>query len=68
MRIAPCLLASVNHVEPNTRRNAMNFGLLLPHLPNVQESRTHYDAMLRLHGTSEHRLAAFWNRLKALVS
>jgi len=46
----------------------MNFGLLLPHLPNVQESRTHYDAMLRLQGTSEHRLEAFWNRLKALVS
>jgi hypothetical protein len=35
----------------------MNFGLLVPHLPHVQESRLHYDAMLALESTSRHRCA-----------
>jgi hypothetical protein len=46
----------------------MNFGLLVSQLPHVQESRVHYDAMLALHAPEPHRLAAFWLRLKALVS
>ena len=46
----------------------MNFGLLLPHLPQVQESRVHYDAMLALHAREPRKFAAFWQRLKALVS
>lgn len=46
----------------------MNFGLLLSKLPHVEESRVHYDAMLTLHANESHRFAAFWQRLKALVS
>ena len=46
----------------------MNFGLLLPHLPHVQESRAHYDAMLALHAPGPHQCAALWQRLKTLVS
>ncbi|SAK50517.1 hypothetical protein [Caballeronia ptereochthonis] len=46
----------------------MNLGLLLPHLPRVEQSRVHYDAMLALHARGPQRLAAFWQRLKALLS
>ena len=46
----------------------MNFGLLLPQLPHVQESRAHYDTMLSLHTSSRHRFAAFWRGLKTLLS
>jgi len=46
----------------------MNFGLLLSQLPHVQESRGHYDAMLALHAREPHRFAAFWRRLKTLIS
>ncbi|MGF6596847.1 hypothetical protein P3T23_001558 [Paraburkholderia sp. GAS448] len=46
----------------------MQFGLLLPHLPNVQESRVYYDAMLALHARAPHQFTAFWRRLKTLVS
>jgi hypothetical protein len=46
----------------------MTFGLLLSQFPHVQESRVHYDAMLALHAREPHRLAAFWLRLKALIS
>jgi hypothetical protein len=46
----------------------MNFGLLLSKLPHIEESRVHYDAMLALHVNEPHRFAAFWERLKALVS
>jgi hypothetical protein len=46
----------------------MNFGLLLSQLPHVEESRVHYDAMLALHANEPHKLAAFWQRLKAFVS
>ncbi|MFM0165910.1 hypothetical protein PQR39_36440 [Paraburkholderia sediminicola] len=46
----------------------MNFGLLVSQLPHVQESRVHYDAMLALQAREPHRFAAFWQRLKALVS
>lgn len=59
---------SANHVKPNTRRNIMNFGLLLSQLPRVLESRVHYDAMLALHAPEPHKFAAFWQRLKTLVS
>jgi hypothetical protein len=46
----------------------MNFGLLLSHLPHVQESRVHYDAMLSLQARESHRFAALWHTLKSLVS
>jgi len=46
----------------------MTFGLLLSQLPHVQESRVHYDAMLALHAREPHELAAFWQRIKALIS
>jgi hypothetical protein len=38
----------------------MNFGLLLSHLPRVQESRLHYNTMLSLDSTSRHRCASAW--------
>ncbi len=43
----------------------MNFGLLLSQFPRVDESRTHYDAMLELQ-EREPRFAALWRRLKAI--
>ncbi|TCK90785.1 hypothetical protein B0G74_4592 [Paraburkholderia sp. BL9I2N2] len=46
----------------------MNLGLLLSQLPHVQESRTHYDAMLAMHAREPRKFAAFWQRLKALFS
>lgn len=46
----------------------MNFGLLVSQLPHVQESRVHYDAMLALRAREPHKLAVFWQRIKALVS
>ncbi|CAE6824369.1 hypothetical protein IQ288_31900 [Burkholderia sp. R-69980] len=46
----------------------MNFSLLLSRLPQVEESRVHHDAMLALHANEPHRFAAFWQRLKTLVS
>jgi hypothetical protein len=59
---------SANRVKPNARRNIMNFGLLLSQLPHVQESRVHYDAMLALHAPEPRKFAAFWLRLKTLLS
>ncbi|CAD6560454.1 hypothetical protein LMG28727_07154 [Paraburkholderia kirstenboschensis] len=46
----------------------MNFGLLVSQLPHVNEARVHYDAMLALHERKRHTFAAFWQRLKNLVS
>ena len=46
----------------------MNFALLLPELPRVQESRPYYDAMLSLEDSRRHRLAAFLRSLKARFS
>jgi len=46
----------------------MNFGLLLPNLPHVNDSRAQYDATLSLQAHERHRLATFWRRLKALFS
>jgi hypothetical protein len=46
----------------------MNFGLLLSQLPHVQESRVYYDAMLALHAPAPHKIGAFWQRLKTLIS
>ena len=46
----------------------MNFGLLVPQLPHVQESRVHYDAMLALHTSEPRKFAVFWLRLKTLLS
>jgi hypothetical protein len=45
----------------------MTFGLLLPQLPHVQESRVHYDAMLLLHVRTPHKFATFWQRFKTLT-
>lgn len=46
----------------------MTFGLLLQHLPHIQESRANYDALLSLQFTYAHRLARWWRALLALVS
>jgi hypothetical protein len=46
----------------------MYFGLLVSQLPHVQESRAHHDTMLSLHSIGQHEFAAFWNRLKTLIS
>lgn len=46
----------------------MHFGLLVPQLPHVKESRGHYDAMLALRANEPRRFAAFWQRLKTLIS
>jgi hypothetical protein len=46
----------------------MNFSLLLPNLPHVDESRVRYDAMLSLQPRKPRRFAAFWLSLKALIS
>jgi hypothetical protein len=46
----------------------MNFGLLVSKLPHVQESCAHYDVMLALHALEPHKFAAFWQRLKTLIS
>ncbi len=46
----------------------MNFGLLVSKLPHVQESRAHYDAILAPHAREPHKFAAFWQRLKTLIS
>ncbi|HEV3422493.1 MAG TPA: hypothetical protein VG105_01660 [Paraburkholderia sp.] len=46
----------------------MTFGLLLSHLPHVQESRVQYDAMLALHSPAPHKFAGFWQRLRTLIS
>ena len=62
-----CWLSS-NRVQPNARRNMMNFGLLLSQLPHVNESRVRYDAMLAMHAREPHKFVAFWQRLKALFS
>jgi len=46
----------------------MRFSLLLSQLPHVEESRVHYDAMLATHVSEQHRFAALWNSIKALIS
>ena len=52
----------------------MNFGLLLSHPPVLQEARVYYRAVSPLHAHVEglpvvpNRLAAFWRRLKTLLS
>jgi hypothetical protein len=46
----------------------MNFGLLLPQLPHVQESRAHYDTMLSLHTQQQHKFVVFWHAVKTLLS
>ncbi|WP_341319088.1 hypothetical protein WN982_29460 [Paraburkholderia sp. IMGN_8] len=46
----------------------MTFGLLLSQLPQVQESRVHYDAMLALRAPDPQKFAAYWQRFKLLLS
>ncbi|MFP3890119.1 hypothetical protein [uncultured Ralstonia sp.] len=49
----------------------MTFGLLLQHLPHIQESRANYDAMLSLrpaHLYHAHHLADWWRGLRKFVS
>ncbi|WP_172168373.1 hypothetical protein [Paraburkholderia elongata] len=46
----------------------MTFGLLLSKLPQVQESRVHYDTMLALQAPEPHKFAAFWQCFKLLLS
>ena len=45
----------------------MNFGLLVSHLPHVQESRLHNNTMLSLDSTSRHRCANAWRALRIFV-
>lgn len=59
---------SANRVKPDARRNNMNFYLLLSQLPQVQQSRNHYDAMLALHVREPRKVAVLWQRVKALIS
>jgi hypothetical protein len=46
----------------------MNFGLLLSHLPHVNEARPHYEAVLSLEAARPHRLANLWRRIKSRFS
>ncbi|WP_180970628.1 hypothetical protein [Burkholderia sp. WAC0059] len=46
----------------------MYFALLLSKLPHVEESRSHYDAMLSLRPPGAPRIGLLWQRLKGLVS
>jgi hypothetical protein len=46
----------------------MNFCLLLSQLPQVEQSRSHYDAMLALHAREPRQIAVLWQRVKALMS
>jgi hypothetical protein len=49
----------------------MTFGLLLQHLPHIQESRANYDAMLSVrpaHLYHAHHLADWWRGLRKFVS
>jgi hypothetical protein len=46
----------------------MIFGLLLSHLPHVQESRPHYEALLSLEPVRPHRLASAWRWIKSRFS
>nr|WP_042337535.1 hypothetical protein [Paraburkholderia ferrariae] len=46
----------------------MNFGLLLSNLPHIEESRSHYEAMLSLHAHEPHKFAALWRNLKRLIA
>ncbi|MFM0120465.1 hypothetical protein P0D73_16590 [Paraburkholderia sp. RL18-101-BIB-B] len=43
----------------------MYFAILVP---TLQQTHTHSDAALALHGIKPHWLAASWERLKALAS
>ncbi|MFM0669650.1 hypothetical protein [Paraburkholderia sediminicola] len=43
----------------------MYFAILVP---TLQQTHTHSDAALALHGTAPHWLAVAWHRLKALAS
>jgi hypothetical protein len=45
----------------------MNFGLLVSHLPHVQESRLYYNTMLSLESTSRHRCANAWRAFRKFV-
>jgi hypothetical protein len=46
----------------------MTFGLLLSHLPHLQESRPHYEALLSLEPARSHRLASLWRWVKSSFS
>jgi hypothetical protein len=46
----------------------MHFALLLSNLPHLNESRSHYEALLSLQPQRMAGVSALWKRLKALVS
>jgi hypothetical protein len=46
----------------------MHFALLLSNLPHLDESRSHYEALLSLQPQRFAGVSALWQRLKALVS
>lgn len=46
----------------------MIFGLLLSHLPHVNEARPHYEALLSLEPVRRHTLKDLWRRIKSRFS
>ncbi|MEX3979756.1 hypothetical protein AB4Y45_12365 [Paraburkholderia sp. EG287A] len=46
----------------------MIFGLLLSHLPHVNEARAHYEALLSLERVCRHPWKDLWRRLKSRLS
>ena len=46
----------------------MLFGLLLSHLPHVNEARAHYEALLSLEAVRRHPLKDLWRRIKSRFS
>lgn len=46
----------------------MIFGLLLSHLPHVNEARPHYEALLSLDPVPRHTLKDLWRRIKSRFS
>ncbi|MCX5543411.1 hypothetical protein M3A49_28650 [Paraburkholderia sp. CNPSo 3076] len=46
----------------------MMFGLLLSHLPHVNEARSHYEALLSLEPVRRHPWKDLWRRIKSRFS
>jgi hypothetical protein len=46
----------------------MNFGLLLSHLPHIEDARVHYDTMLSLRTRPPRARGALWRYLKSLFA
>ncbi|HKR40734.1 MAG TPA: hypothetical protein VJU59_13825 [Paraburkholderia sp.] len=46
----------------------MIFGLLLSHLPHVNEARAHYESLLSLEPVRHRRWKDLWSRIKSRLS